>query len=107
MEKDISLKTRDEKLVILVLGNESVGKKSLVQNWMKIFKLISTESKSFYKNYIFSYTIESFPNPLIIEVRILNSDEIDTELKLCLSFFKYAYGAIIISSVDDNQSFAE
>ena len=40
-----------------------------------------------------------------VEIRILNSDQLETELKLNKQFFSDALGAFVVTSITDNNSF--
>ena len=108
MNQDIALKKEEFKMVLLVCGDPQTGKKTIVNNWIKD-KENNIDNKSFYKVYTFSHEemIESTPINIPCEIRILNSDEFETELKINSQFFKGALGAFVCTSIDDEISFQE
>jgi hypothetical protein len=75
MNKDQSLKANDQKLVLLMAGNDDTGKKSIVKQWCRNNPDVVEENKTFYKSYSFLQIldfIDESPITLPIEIRILN-----------------------------------
>ena len=111
MDKDTSLnKKEDYKMVLLVCGDPQTGKKTIVNNWLKDKeKDKSIESKTFYQVYNFVHTeqIDSGSINIPMEIRILNGDEFETELKLNSEFFKGALGAFVTVSMDNISTFQD
>ena len=105
MDKDKSLQ-KGKKMVLLICGDPQTGKKTIVNKWLNNIEYTENDH-SFYKDYIFSYqeTIDNNKVSIPIEIRILNSDEIETELKINAAFFKDALGGFIVTSIDDENSF--
>ena len=105
MDKDKSLQ-KGKKMVLLICGDPQTGKKTIVNKWLNNIEYTENDH-SFYKDYIFSYqeTIDNNKVSIPIEIRILNSDEIETELKINAAFFKEALGGFIVTSIDDENSF--
>lgn len=108
MNKDSALRKETQKMVLLVCGDPKTGKKSLVNSWMKSSSPIE-ENKSFYTVFSFTHTetIDDTDIEIPCEIRILNSDEIETELKINSAFFKGALGAFVTTSITDENSFNE
>ena len=107
MNKDLSLKSNDVKMILLICGDNKTGKKSIVKGIIKDKEFTKKEQASF-KSYFFRHEeVIGKSNILIpIELRILNSEEIDTELKLNKTFFNEALGAFVVNSITDNNSFS-
>ena len=86
MDKDKSLQ-KGKKMVLLICGDPQTGKKTIVNKWLNNIEYTENDH-SFYKDYIFSYqeTIDNNKVSIPIEIRILNSDEIETELKINAAF---------------------
>ena len=108
MNQDLAVKKDELKMILLVCGDPQTGKKTIVNNWLKD-KEKNVEDKSFYKVYSFIHEemIESTPIKIPCEIRILNSDEIETELKINSIFFKGALGAFVTTAIDNEISFQE
>lgn len=108
MNKDSALRKETQKMVLLVCGDPKTGKKTLVNAWKKNNSTIE-ENKSFYKVFSFTHTekIDDIDVDIPCEIRILNSDEIETELKINSAFFKGALGAFVTTSITDETSFQE
>ena len=107
MDKDKSLQ-KGKKMVLLICGDPNTGKKTIVNKWLNNIKFTENDH-SFYKDYLFTYnlTIDNNQVSIPIEIRILNSDEIETELKINAAFFKEALGGFIVTSIDDENSFID
>ena len=106
MNKDLSLKSNDVKLIILICGDSKTGKKTIVDGIIKNREFTVKEQASF-KSYFFTHeeTVGKSAILIPIELRILSSDEIDTELKMNKIFFDGALGAFVVNSITDNNSF--
>ena len=106
MNKDLSLKSNDVKMIILMCGDSKTGKKTIAKGIIKNKEYTKKEQASF-KSYFFTHEeVIGKSNILIpIELRILNSEELDTELKLNKTFFNEALGAFVVNSITDNNSF--
>jgi len=107
MDKDKSLNKNLKKLIFLVCGDSKTGKKTIVNFWLKN-KNFKTMNNVFYTVYIFPYEQIIENNIKInieIEIRILNSEEFETNLKTNSNFYKNAFGGFIITSIDDEISF--
>ena len=106
MNKDLSLKSNDVKMILLICGDSKTGKRTIVKGMIKDKHYTKKEQASF-KSYFFTHEeVIGKSNILIpIELRILNSDELDTELKLNKTFFNEALGAFVVNSITDNNSF--
>lgn len=106
MDKDLSLKSNDVNLILLICGDSKTGKKTIVKGIIKDRQYTKKEQTSF-KSYFFTHeeNIGKFTISIPIELRILNSDEIDTELKMNKIFFSEALGAFVVNSISDNNSF--
>ena len=105
MDKDKTL-NNEKKIILLICGDSKTGKKTLVNNWLKEIEY-KEKDYTFYKEYIFSIEeiIDEKKENILIEIRILNSDELESDSKINSSFFKNAYGGFIINSIDNEQSF--
>ena len=106
MNKDLSLKSNDVKLIILICGDSKTGKKTIVNGIIKNREFTDKEQASF-KSYFFTHeeTVGKSTILIPIELRILSSEEIDTELKMNKIFFSDALGAFVVNSIIDNNSF--
>ena len=106
MNKDLSLKSNDAKLIILICGDSKTGKKTIVKGIIKDSQFTVKEQASF-KSYFFIHEEIVGKSTILIpiELRILNSEEIDTELKMNKIFFSDALGAFVVNSIIDNNSF--
>ena len=106
MDKDLSLKENKVKLIILICGDSKTGKKTIVKQIINERKF-TTKDQSNFISYFFNF--EEFvgkSNILIpVEIRVLNSEEQETELKLNKPFFNEALGAFVVTSITDNNSF--
>ena len=106
MDQDLSLKSSDVKMILLICGDSKTGKKSIAKGIYNNKTCTKKEHPTFV-SYSFTYeeTIGKSSIKIPIELRILNSDELDTELKLNKAFFNEALGAFVINSITDNNSF--
>jgi len=106
MEQDLSLNSNKIKMVILVCGDNKVGKKTLVKQIIGERKMTKKENENFTS---YSFNWDEFLGKSIIsipvEIRILNSEELETELKTNKPFFSGALGAFVVTSITDNNSF--
>lgn len=109
MNKDNSLKVEENNLVLLIVGNDDTGKKSIVSSWMNKFIPESEETKTFYKIFYFTYedTFEEDQICFKVEVRVINGEEFDSDLKHLSPFFKGALGAFVVTSIDEFVSFQD
>jgi hypothetical protein len=109
MNKDLSLKSNENNLVLLVVGNDDTGKKSIVSNWMNKYIPDSEEQKTYYKIFYFHYkdTIDDEEISLKAEVRVINGEEFEADLKDIAVFFKGALGAFVTTSIDEYVSFQD
>jgi hypothetical protein len=114
MKKDQTLKTEEHKMVFLMAGNSGVGKKNIIKQWKSNilnhnYQFLSEGNESYYTSYNFDFeeTIENTKINFTIEIRVLNGDELETEIKSKMKYFKGAYGAFIVTSIDDFMSFQE
>ena len=115
-----------EKLVILIAGSEKSGKSSFIECLSKScnFNFIETKKNTFYTKYIYKYTSDINDNynflnsilnkfskidkvSILLEFREIDSCELNTDYKMCLSFFENAYFALIITDFSDRNSFVE
>jgi GTPase SAR1 family protein len=101
-----SLKGNDEvKLIILVCGDSKTGKKTIVNQIMGD-KKSEPKDHGNYSSYEFNYEFVGKSKISIpVEIRILNSEELETELKSNKPFFSDALGAFVVTSITDNNSF--
>lgn len=106
MNNDLSLISNDVKMILLVCGDSKTGKKSIVKGIIKDKKYTKKDKASF-RSYFFNHeeTIGKSNITIPIELRILNSEELDTELKLNKTFYNEALGAFVVNSITDNNSF--
>jgi septin family protein len=88
MDKDKSLQ-KGKKMVLLICGDPNTGKKTIVNKWLNNIEFTENDH-SFYKDYLFTYnlTIDNNQVSIPIEIRILNSDELESDLKINSSFLK-------------------
>lgn len=110
MNKDGQLRRSQTKFVFLVLGNSQTGKKTIVRSFCSQCGEYDEEEKSYYTSFTFSLNYspkDSLDLPIEAEVRVLNSEEIDTDLKQSKGFFEGALGAFIVVSFDDLATFTE
>jgi GTPase SAR1 family protein len=114
MKKDQSLKSEEHKMVFLMAGNSGVGKNAIINQWKNnLFNhnqsYTTEEDKSYYTSFNFRYeeTIDDYRVNFTVELRVLNGDELETEIKSKMEFFKGAYGAFVVTSIDDFMSFQE
>ena len=106
MDKDLSLKDNQVKLILLICGDSKTGKKTLVKQIIGDRKFTKKEQTNF-TSYFFN-SDEFLGKSMIsvpVEIRILNSDQLETELKLNKQFFSDALGAFVVTSITDNNSF--
>ena len=106
MDNDLSLKSEDIKLILLICGDSKTGKKSIVKSILKDKEFSKKQHPSF-KSIFFTHeeTIGNSSISIPIELRVLNSGELDTELKLNKTFYNEALGAFVVNSIIDNNSF--
>ena len=106
MDKDSLLKQNEIKLIILICGDSKTGKKTIVKQIIGERKF-TTKSNDKFTSY--SFNIDEFLGKSLIsvpvEIRILNSEELETELKTNKQFFNGALGAFVVTSITDNNSF--
>ncbi len=78
MNKDKSLKSKDEKLIFLVIGNSQTGKKTICKEIMRRHKITSEENKTFYTAYNFNYEDRIMDRKISIpiEFRVMNGNYI-------------------------------
>jgi len=110
MNKDQSLRAKDRKVTLLVVGNDDTGKKSITRQWMNKYTGESEECRAFYK--IFNLLYEDFIDDerkvsIPVEIRVINGDELDTDMKINASYFKGALGAFVVTAIDEFMSFQE
>ena len=106
MNKDSSLRTEELKLVLLICGDAKTGKKTIVKNIIQGKEYTEKEQPTF-KSYFFTHqeTINKTSITIPVEIRILNSEELESELKINKSFFAEALGAFVVNSIKDENSF--
>ena len=106
MEQDSTLNSNQVKMIILVCGDSKVGKKTLVKQIIGERKFTKKENANFTT---YSFNSDEFLGKSLIsvpvEIRILNSEELETELKTNKQFFNGALGAFVVTSITDNNSF--
>jgi len=106
MDKDLALKDNQVKLIILICGDSKTGKKTLVKQIIGDRKFTTKENDKFIS---YSFNSDEFLGKSMIsipvEIRILNSEELETELKANKQFFSDALGAFVVTSITDNNSF--
>ena len=106
MDKDSLLKQNEVKLIILICGDSKTGKKTIVKQIIGERKF-TTKSNDKFTSYSFN-TDEFLGKSMIsvpVEIRILNSEEQENELKSNKEFFNDALGAFVVTSITDNNSF--
>ena len=106
MDKDSILKSNEVNLIILICGDSKTGKKTIVKQIIGDRKFTKKEQTNF-TSYFFN-SDEFLGKSMIsvpVEIRILNSDQLETELKLNKPFFSDALGAFVVTSITDNNSF--
>ena len=103
MDKDLNLSKEEKKIILLICGDAKVGKKTIVKNWLKNRKFTEID-KGNYLVYSFNYEIEKIS--IQCEIRILKSEEIETDLKFNSNFFKNSLGAFVIVNLEDENSFS-
>ena len=91
------------KLIILICGDNKTGKHSIVNEITKDKDVTKTELSSF-QSILFDHeeVIGKSKISIPIELRILGSDQLDTELKMNKTFFAEALGAFVVNSITDN-----
>ena len=107
MNKDLALISNEVKLIILVCGDCNTGKKTLVKQIIGDKKFNEKDNGNFIS---YSFNSDEFLGKEMvtvpIEIRVLNSGELETELKTNKAFFSDALGAFVVTSITDNNSFA-
>lgn len=106
MNEDLSLNANNINLIILICGDSKTGKKTLVKQIIGEKKCTIKERENF-TSYFFK-SDEFLGKSMIsipFEIRILNSGELETELKTNKPFFNDALGAFVVTSITDNNSF--
>jgi len=103
MEKDLNLSKEEKKIILLICGDAKVGKKTIVKNWLKNRKFTQIDKGNYY---VFQFTYEIEKISIDFEIRILNSEEIDADLKINSNFFKNCLGAFVIVNIEDESSFS-
>ena len=106
MDKDSLLKQNEVKLIILICGDSKTGKKTIVKQIIGERKF-TFKSNDKFTSYSFN-TDEFLGKSMIsvpVEIRILNSEEQESELKSNKEFFNDALGAFVVTSITDNNSF--
>ena len=114
MKKDNNLKSNDNKLVFLLVGNKGVGKTDIIK-FLKSNILNQKinfdydENKSYYYTYLFNYNdnIDNINVNITLEIRVIHGEEMESDLKNIAAYFKNAYGAFILTSINDYISFQE
>ena len=106
MNEDLSLQSDDVKLIILICGDSQTGKKTIVKGIINNRQYTKKEYST-YKSYFFKHeeVIRKANISIPVELRILNSEELETKLKLNKAFFSDALGAFVVNSIIDNNSF--
>ena len=106
MNKDSLLKSNDVKLILLICGDKQTGKKSIVKGIIKEKEYTKKEQAAF-TSYFFTHEEVIGRSTILIpiELRVLNSEELETELKMNKTFFNEALGAFVVNSILDNNSF--
>ena len=106
MDKDLALKSDDVKLIILICGDKQTGKKTIVKQIIGDRKFKTKENINFISYF---FNSDEFLGKSIIsvpvDIRILKSEELETELKSNKAFFSDALGAFVVTSITDNNSF--
>ena len=106
MNKDLQLKSDELKLILLIVGDHKVGKKTIVKGIIRENDFNKKEQDSF-TSYFFVHeeTIGKSKILIPIELRVLKSEELNSELKLNKTIFNDSFGAFVVSSITDNNSF--
>ena len=106
MDKDINLSKEENKIVLLICGDPKTGKKTIVKNWLKNINFKDID-KGTYHVYTFNHEENRNKEKVLIpcEIRILNSEEFETELKINANFFKNALGGFVVVNIEDENSF--
>ena len=106
MDKDINLSKDENKIVLLICGDPKTGKKTIVKNWLKNIDYKEIDKGS-YRLYTFNHEENNNKEKVLIpcEIRILNSEEFETELKINSNFFKNALGGFVVVNIEDESSF--
>jgi len=107
MDKDSALIQNQVKLIILICGDSKTGKKTIVKQIIGDRKSTIKEYEK-YTSYFFNSDEFLGTKSMIkvpVEIRVLNSDELETELKSNKQFFNDALGAFVVTSITDNNSF--
>jgi len=106
MNEDLSLQAEEVKLILLICGDSQTGKKTIVKGIINN-RQYTKKQYSTYKSYFFKHeeVIRKSTISIPIELRILNSEELETKLKLNKAFFTDALGAFVVNSIIDNNSF--
>ena len=106
MNKDSSLRTEEMKFVLLICGDAKTGKKTIVKNIIQGKEYTEKEQPT-YKSYFFTHqeTVNKTQITIPVEIRILNSEELESELKINKSFYSEALGAFVVNSFQDGNSF--
>ena len=106
MDNDLSLKSKEIKMILLIVGDGKTGKKTIIKSILKNKQFTKKQHVS-YKSFFFTHeeTIGKSNISIPIEIRVLNSEELDTELKLNKTFYNEALGAFVVNSIVDNNSF--
>ena len=107
MNKDSLLKSNDVKLILLICGDKQTGKKTIVKGIIKE-KEYTKKDQATFTSYFFTHEEVIGRSTILIpiELRVLNSEELETELKMNKTFFNEALGAFVVNSILDNNSFA-
>jgi hypothetical protein len=74
MNKDKSLKANEQKLILLMVGNNETGKRTLCKEILRKFQSTHEENKTFYMAYNFIYqdTVENCKLSIPTEIRVIN-----------------------------------
>ena len=106
MDKDINLSKEENKIILLICGDPKTGKKTIVKNWLKNINYKEIDKGS-YRLYTFNHEENNNKEKVLIpcEIRILNSEEFETELKINSNFFKNALGGFVVVNIEDESSF--
>ena len=74
MNKDKSLKANEQKLILLMVGNNETGKRTLCKEIMRKYQSTNEENKTFYMSYSFIYqeTIDDQKLAIPMEIRVIN-----------------------------------
>ena len=107
MNKDLSL-INNAKMIILICGDSKTGKNTIVNEIIKD-KEVQQKDQATFKSFFFKHeeVVGKSTISIPIELRILSSDELETELKMNKTFFSEALGAFVVNSITDNNSFTD